>query len=476
MGQHITDDKLNTHNNSVANLLRGVGERVLYTDRALTKCVQPIPGVFEERLASLARTVVRSVGRQSPVTRGQFVEYYKGPRRATYERAVASLAVKPVCSRDARLKTFVKAEKINFTLKEDPAPRVIQPREPRFNVEVGRFLRPVEHKIYDAIDDLFRSPTIMSKYNSVQTANILKDKFQSIFNCAVVGLDASRFDQHVSEQALQFEHSIYDAIFKSGHLQWLLKHQLHNIGVARGNDGWFKYEKRGSRMSGDMNTSLGNKLLMCLMCKSYLDSLAVPYEFANNGDDCLVFMAKKHLKKLDGLHKYFADFGFKMKCEAPVSELEQVEFCQCKPVCSNGVWRMARNVRTALAKDCTSVNLGHNVDLFQRWLNDLSSCGLAFSADLPIMGSFYRMLGRFGTEGNYEGHSTEFSAYRNLSKGVHLEHSTPDANGRYSFWLSTGLTPDQQITIENCFDEAVWGGDKRQLITNIDYILTNDRK
>jgi hypothetical protein len=226
MGQHITDDKLNTHNNSVANLLRGVGERVLYTDRALTKCVQPIPGVFETRLASLARTIVRSVGRQSPVTRDQFVEYYKGPRRATYERAVASLAVKPVCSRDARLKTFVKAEKINFTLKEDPAPRVIQPREPRFNVEVGRFLRPVEHKIYDAIDDLFRSPTIMSKYNSVQTANILKDKFQSIFNCAVVGLDASRFDQYVSEQALQFEHGIYDAIFKSGHLQWLLKPAL----------------------------------------------------------------------------------------------------------------------------------------------------------------------------------------------------------------------------------------------------------
>jgi hypothetical protein len=212
------------------------------------------------------------------------------------------------------------------------------------------------------------------------------------------------------------------------------------------------------------------------MCKSYLDSLAVPYEFANNGDDCLVFVAKKHLKKLDGLHKYFADFGFKMKCEAPVFELEQVEFCQCKPVCSNGVWRMARNVRTALAKDCTSVNLGHNVDLFRRWLSDLSSCGLAFSADLPIMGSFYRMLGRFGMEGNYEGHSTEFSAYRNLSKGVHLEHSTPDANGRYSFWLSTGLTPDQQIIIENYFDEAVWGGDKRQLITNIDYILTNDRK
>nr|WRQ65132.1 RNA-dependent RNA polymerase [Tolivirales sp.] len=475
MGQHIVDDNLNTHNNSVANLLRGVGERVLYTDRKLTTCAQPLGGVFEGRLASYKRRIVRSVGRQSPVTRDQFVEFYKGPRRATYERAVASLVLKPICSRDARLKTFVKAEKINFTLKEDPAPRVIQPREPRFNVEVGRYLRPIEHKVYDAVDDLFGSPTIMSKYNSVQTANIIHDKFSSIFGCAVVGLDASRFDQHVSEQALKFEHSVYDGIFNSGELRWLLKHQLHNYGFAKGNDGWFKYQKKGSRMSGDMNTSLGNKLLMCMMCKSYLDGLNVPYEFVNNGDDCLVFLARKHLPKLNTLDQYFNDFGFKMKCEPPVFEVEQIEFCQCKPVLCNGIWRMTRNVRTALAKDCTSVNLGHDIELFRRWLHDVSACGAAFSADLPVLGSFYRMLGRFGVAGEYEGHKSEFAAYRSMSKGVHIPYTTPDAQGRYSFWLSTGINPEQQETIEQYFDTAVWGGDKRQIITNIDYIITHGR-
>lgn len=475
MGNFIVDDKLNTHNNSVANLLRGVGERVLYTDRNFTKCVQPLNGVFEKRLASLKRTIVRSVGRQSPVSRDQFVDYYKGPRRQTYERAVASLALKPICSRDARLKTFVKAEKINFTLKHDPAPRVIQPREPRFNVEVGKFLRPIEHKIYDAIDDLFQSPTIMSKYNSLQLANVLKTKFDSIPQCAVIGLDASRFDQHVSTQALQFEHGIYDAIFKSHELRSLLSSQLVNIGFAKGTDGWFKYKKKGSRMSGDMNTSLGNKLLMCLMCKAYLDSLHIKYEFANNGDDCLVFIQEKNLNKLHGLDKYFKEFGFNMKCETPVYEFEQVEFCQCKPIVSNGIWRMVRNVRTCLAKDCTSVNLGHNVDMFRRWLHDVSNCGLAFSADVPVLGSFYRMLGKFGVAGNYESQKTEFSCYRAMSKGVHLEHDRPDSEGRYSFWVSTGISPDSQEVIEKYFDEAVWGGDKRQLINNIDYILTNGK-
>lgn len=475
MGNFIVDDNLNTHNNSVANLLRGVGERVLYTDRNLTKCVQPLDGVFERRLASLKRTIVRSVGRQSPVSRDEFVDYYKGPRRHTYERAVASLVLKPICPRDARLKTFVKAEKINFTLKHDPAPRVIQPREPRFNVEVGKYLRPIEHKIYDAIDDLFESPTIMSKYNSIQLAAILKSKFDSTPKCAVIGLDASRFDQHVSTQALKFEHSVYDAIFKSSELRNLLQQQLTNIGYAKGNDGWFKYTKKGSRMSGDMNTSLGNKLLMCLMCKAYLDSKHIEYDFANNGDDCLVFIQKKHLPKLSDLREYFMQFGFNMKCEEPVYNLEQVEFCQCRPLLSNGVWRMVRNIRTCLAKDCTSVNLGHNVDAFRRWLHDVSNCGLAFSADAPVLGAFYRMLGRFGVEGNYEGHSSEFSCYRAMSKGLHLEHDQPDSVGRYSFWMGTGISPDSQLIIEKYFDEAVWGGDKRQLIDNIDYIITNGK-
>jgi hypothetical protein len=62
MGNFIVDDNLNTHNNSVANLLRGVGERVLYTDRNLTKCVQPLDGVFERSLDGRRRaTYIKQV-------------------------------------------------------------------------------------------------------------------------------------------------------------------------------------------------------------------------------------------------------------------------------------------------------------------------------------------------------------------------------------------------------------------------------
>jgi hypothetical protein len=121
-------------------------------------------------------------------------------------------------------------------------------------------LLPIEKKVYKAIDEVFGSPTVMSSYNAQQLADILHSKWSQFDKPVCVGMDASRFDQHVSTQALRFEHDLYYNIFgKAPFLQQLLSWQLDNRGRAYASDGRFYYRKRGSRMSGDMNTSLGNK-------------------------------------------------------------------------------------------------------------------------------------------------------------------------------------------------------------------------
>jgi hypothetical protein len=407
------------------------------------------------------------------VTRQAFVEYYKGRRKALYQSAVDGLVLKPVRVHDSYLSTFVKAEKVNFSDKLDPAPRVIQPRRPRYNVEIGRYLLPLEHKMYDEIDGLFGSPVIMSKYNSTQQAKIIVDKWNMFTKPVCIGLDASRFDQHVSVQALQFEHGVYNDLFRSGKFAELLSWQLRNTGFARCETGKFKYVKKGSRMSGDMNTSLGNKLLMCLMAKSYIDTKKCRIEFVNNGDDCLLFLESKDLRHVADLQSYFVDFGFKIVCETPVYEVEHIEFCQCRPLYCNGIWRMVRNVKTCLLKDVTAVNLAHDTNMFRSWLFDVAGCGSAFSADVPVLGEFYRMLARFGTEGNYHDKDAAFNCYRTLSKGMHIPFDYPDDQGRFSFWMQTGLTPDAQKELENYFKNSVWGGDKRQFVENYSHIIKN---
>jgi len=474
MGQYICDHHITTHNNSLANLLRGVGERVLFTNRSCDVAVKPTSlDVFERRCGVYKRTMAFRLGRQSPVTRQAFVEYYKGRRRVLYQKAVDGLVLKPVRVLDSYLSTFVKAEKVNLTVKPDPAPRVIQPRNPRYNVEVGRFLLPLEHKVYDEIDRLFAAPTIMSKYNAVGQAEIIKSKFDQFRQPVCIGLDASRFDQHVSTQALKFEHDFYNTVFSSKELAKLLKWQLVNHGFARGTDGSFKYVHRGSRMSGDMNTSLGNKFLMCLMAYAYISSKSFKIDFVNNGDDCLMFLERRNLSKLGDLQNYFLDFGFKIVLEPPVTEIEHIEFCQCRPLLSNGVWRMVRNVKACLLKDVTAVNLGHDVKAYRAWLFDVANCGLAFSADVPVLGAFYNMLHRFGVQGNYNSKDAIFNSYSVLSKGVHLTASLPDAVGRFSFWKQTGIHPDAQLQLENYFCSAVWGDDKRQFINNFHTLIVH---
>jgi hypothetical protein len=69
---------------------------------------------------------------------------------------VEGLATKPFTAKDAYLNSFVKGELVNLSdSKPDPAPRIIQPRSARYNVLVGCFLRPLEHKLYEAITEVF---------------------------------------------------------------------------------------------------------------------------------------------------------------------------------------------------------------------------------------------------------------------------------------------------------------------------------
>lgn len=448
---------------------------MLYTDRNLTPCIKPKGGVFSAKCASYSRAVALSVGKQSRVSRDTFVSYYKGRRHTIYRKAADGLVLKPVRPQDAHVSTFVKAEKINLSAKPDPAPRVIQPRNPRYNVEVGRYLLPIEHKVYDAIDEVFNSPTIMSKYNAFEQASVMREKWEKFQRPVCVGLDASRFDQHVSQQALKFEHDFYYQVFgRSVELKKLLSCQLTNVGYARASDGSFSYVRKGSRMSGDMNTSLGNKFLMCGMAKSYLDSLQFKYEFVNNGDDCLVFCDKKNLGKLAGMKEYFRDFGFKIVTESPVYEFEHIEFCQCRPLYSNGLWRMVRNIRTCLLKDVTNVSVGIDTRQYRAWLFDVAACGQSFCADVPVMGDFYRMLHRFGEKGRYNGDDAMFNCYRTLSRNAKSTAVAPDDDARYSFWLQTGINPDAQKHMEEYFQNSVWGGDKRQFINNIHYLLNGN--
>lgn len=113
--------------------------------------------------------------------------------------------------RDSDISAFVKAEKINLTEKPDPAPRIIQPRDPRYNVEVGCYLKHTEKIMMKAIDQLFNPDsdiqTVFKGLTADQSGRMMRRKWLKFRDPVALGLDASRFDQHVSRQALEWEHA-----------------------------------------------------------------------------------------------------------------------------------------------------------------------------------------------------------------------------------------------------------------------------
>lgn len=439
------------HGGGLMNLARGIAERVLYVrrDEGLGKAPQPVAGVFEQRLGPLRDSLVEHMCRTPVVPRDEFPLLYSGRKRVIYQRAVDSLTYVAVSLRDAVVKTFVKAEKINFTKKVDPAPRVIQPRSPRYNVEVGRYLKLFEKEAIRGFEKLFGYPVILKGRNAEGVAAALRGSWDSFVRPVAVGLDATRFDQHVSRAALEWEHSVYNGVFRSGELRRLLSWQLRNRGVGFV-DGWkVEYSVDGCRMSGDMNTGLGNCILMSAMVLAYVNSRGIRARLANNGDDCVLMVEKSDLASLDRLDDWMLDFGFTLTREAPVEVFEQIEFCQAQPVCVGGVWRMIRDPLTTISKDMVSLH-GWETELdIKYWLYSVGECGSALNAGVPIGGVLYPRLASLGLPPSsaWVDASGRSGAWY-MARGLSSSATNPDDDTRVSYYRAFGIMPDLQVDIE----------------------------
>ena len=115
--------------------------------KASQKKIQDRLSDFSSKMEKLAN----DTGKVSPISDEEFVSYYGGAKRKCYEAAVESLKDRPLEKSDCRVKVFTKDE----YRKPGGAPRAIQPRSPRFNVKLGRYIKHLEHKIFDAIDEIF---------------------------------------------------------------------------------------------------------------------------------------------------------------------------------------------------------------------------------------------------------------------------------------------------------------------------------
>lgn len=456
------------HNPSMRNLCRGVAERVLHLFKDGIPCarIRPKQGAFS-KLNGVKHRLLSRLCSTPVVAEELYPQLYHGGKRAVYERAAVTLLTRGFKNSDAYVSAFVKAEKINFSAKPDPPPRVIQPRSPVFNLKVGCYLKPFEHRLVAGFRAAFGYNVVLKGLNASGTARQLRENWETFVDPIAIELDASRFDQHVSVDALKYEHSVYNEVFKSPELRKLLRLQLHNKGFGRYGGQLLRYEVDGCRMSGDINTGMGNCLLMSLMVLGFADSKGIRCRLSNNGDDCVLVVERKDRPLVDGITQWFHDLGFDLKVEGIQDVFERIKFCQAQPLWTTTGWRMVRDIYTATSKDLVSLlGFGNQLE-FNNWRHAIGTCGLELTRGVPMWEAFYKTLlppaGAEGSTGAVERIMDSGLGY--MARGVVGGVITEEV--RYSFWRAFGIPPDAQVAYETTSRGIGWTVPQPLMYTNI---------
>jgi hypothetical protein len=208
------------------------------------------------------------------------------------------------------------------------------------------------------------------------------------------------------------------------------------------------------RMSGDMNTGCGNVILMCAMMHSYCSRFS-KYRLANNGDDCVLFIERKELRKCRQLNEWFLDFGFQLIIDKPVYKIEQVVFCQANPIYDGKTWTMVRHYPETVSKDAVSIKPLNSESVFRKWAAAVGQCGLSLTGGLPIYQDIFNRLIQLSCGSRpLTGDPTLETGWFRLADRMSRRYGAASTEARVSFWRAFGVEPDKQMVIESVIRQS----------------------
>lgn len=393
----------------------------------------------------------RKIGTLLPLTLEETLSTFKGAKNKLYKRAYDSLLVEPFGDKDGRIKSFVKAEKFNPLEKVNPDPRMIQARDPRYNLHLAAYLRGIEHFVYGLTVGGVKC--VAKCLNPAQRYDMLAAKWAMFKDPVCFSVDATRFDKHVASEMLDVEHDFYESCYPGDpFLKRLLKYQKLNVCTT--NNG-LRYTVKGMRMSGDMNTGLGNILLMIAMLLAALHHLLVKaFQLMDDGDDCLVVTERSDFEKLRlNLPKVFLSFGQELKIENVAYDIRDVVFCQSKPTWNGDRYVFARNWRKVLSQSCCGTKHWNDPKMVRPLFGLIGDCELATHGGIPILEPYAIRLQQLsnGARARLETLDSSYQ-YRVGSWGLDLSSVKPKGitwKARLEFERTWGVSIVEQMAIED---------------------------
>nr|QUS52789.1 hypothetical protein 2 [Mute swan feces associated tombus-like virus 5] len=448
--------KVFVHNNCICN------EEIALRNRVLFECIQP-----DHKRLTQCRLIARLIADWLPREQrqdGEWIDQYSGRKRRKYLDAYYDLATRPIRRSDAYVSAFVKAEKI-FELKD---PRLIQARSARYNCELANYLKPIEHHLYNIkgtgrLRKFLPNGRLIAKgCNMERRARLIKKKMDKFSRPMVISLDASRFDAHVTGM-LHVEHLIYKRYWRDPKLHRLLDWQVRNRG--RTSNG-IKYSLHCSRMSGDMNTALGNCLISIIVLANVMRIIGLStdcWDMLCDGDDVLVFIDTANSNIIQQLPPLYHEHGFPIKLENITSNYHEVLFCQTHPIQTIMGPKMVAVPTRTLSRSLVGVKHWSEPKYIPKYLALIGYCELALNMGVPCLQEFALMVLSWGTT-----LPTNLQMSGRVVKAMREERAhpivplpiTPEA--RSSFEEATGISITEQRSLEQAFRALSRHGSKEE--------------
>lgn len=378
-----------------------------------------------------------------------------------YKKAGLSLINNPVEMEDTKIKFFIKAEKWRLEpgeyLKE---PRAIQSRNPRYNIMLARFLVRIEEGL-TAAGNTSVSPNALRLYttkglNGSKKAQLIADIWNRYPRAAALSGDYSRFDAHVSREVLLAEHSVYKFIHKPNRLlNWLLAAQLKNRGRTR--FGW-KYTVSACRMSGDVNTSLGNTICNWMVLRSV--TREYPVSCIAEGDDSLII---GNLEDILALSKTMSEDikSYGMTFEYSLSRsFTDLDYCSARYICPDTKPMQIREWPKPLQTDalvCLPV-IGRRAVLEKAYTVATGCCVMYRGQPVYQAWASYLCSWSAPTKIDLNYDRSKWYTYGQLKDGLlecELGPITPTLDTRCDFAIVTGFAITDQHKLEEWFADNV---------------------
>lgn len=396
-----------------------------------------------KRCLTYVDNLLQHLGQTPKLTPAQVIEHKKDPgSRRRYLRAFSHIKTRGLDSGFTKIKAFVKIEKWDESLLTKKAPRLIQFRSYEYCALLSQFLIPIEQKLWSYEEN---GINVFAKGLSTLTIAKVIVRMSELWDDTIfVMADHSKFDSCILSKWIKLEEKMYMNCAMDEELEWLMQQQQQNRGLTRNG---IRYRCVARKMSGEYNTSLGDSVINYCILKDVFRN--VEHHIFVNGDDSVIAVRKSQLHKIDLTEQQWLKYGMKTTYEI-TDDVEQVEFCQCKPVMiRQGVYRMVRKPDRVMSRGIVAVKRYQGI-AWNRLVKSIGMSEMACHDGIPVLQAFAEHLMR--AAGDVKHINSEISMHARNERTLNPLHKKITDEARNSFYRAFDIPPSKQISMEQWLD------------------------